>query len=353
MLGVLVVYDYNPGYEHSRKETPVAMIMRGSKNDSSWNESHYEAMEKVARLLDLDVEYYENIPADSTAYNIMEKAVAKGAEIVITNSFDFGAAAMAIARKYPKVKFLHAAGVRTTPNLLTFFGRMYQMRYLSGIVAGLKTRTGEIGYVAAFKIPEVVRGIDAFALGVQKVNPQAKVFVGWSRSWSDESMAADATLDLLEAHRIDVLTVHLDALTPYEIADEKGVWILGYNMDNSARFPEHFLTASVWHWEKFYESEIRDILSGNNSSRRHWLGMESGMVDLAPLAHVDERIARVVAEERSLLARNMRDVFWGPIVDSHGKLRVERGECIPDDDLLEHFDWYVKGVSDGIKSQKY
>ena len=354
VIGILAVYDYDSGSEPLRKKTHVAMVMRGFKNDHSWNEAHYEALESVSRRLNLEVAYYEDTHSDSTAYNIMEKAIANGAQIVISNSFDFGAAAMAMAKRYPKVKFLHAAGVRTTANMSTFFGRVYQMRYLSGIVAGLKTKTNEIGYVAAYKIPEVVRGIDAFALGVQKVNPQAKVFVSWSRSWSDESMSADATHELLKKHHVDVLTVHLDALSPYEIANEKGIWIVGYNMDNSARFPDRFLTAPVWHWEKFYETQIRDILFGNFVSRRHWLGMESGLVDLAPFSpHVDKDIVQIVEQEKELLARNRRDIFWGPIVDNHGMVRVEKGECIPDEDLLEHFDWYVKGVIDGIKSQKY
>lgn len=354
IVAVIVVYDYDSGGKDSRKNMCVAMIMRGVCNDHSWNESHCKAIENVAQRLNLNVAYYENTPPDSTAYNNMEKAIADGAEIVIANSFDFGAAAMSVAKKHPKVKFLHAAGVRSGANLLTYYGRIYQMRYLSGIVAGLKTKTNEIGYLASFKISEVVRGLDAFALGVQKVNPQAKVFVNWTHSWSDESMSAEAMHSLLRAHNIDVLTVHLDALSPYEIADEKGIWIVGYNMDNSSHFPNHFLTAPVWHWENFYESRIRDILSGNFVSGRSWLGMESGVVDLAPLsAHVDEEISKIVAHEREMLAKSRYDVFWGPIVDSHGNVRVEKGECISDEDLLEHFDWYVKGVYDGTKSQKY
>ena len=130
------------------------------KAAKSEDEDIFEALEKVARRLNLEVTVYDNIPADSTAYNSIEKAIANGAEIVIANSFDFGAAAMSVAKKHPKVKFLHAAGVRTETNLLTYFGRIYQMRYLSGIVAGLKTKTNEIGYVAAFRIPEACGGRD-------------------------------------------------------------------------------------------------------------------------------------------------------------------------------------------------
>ena len=349
MVGVLMVHDQGPnakGSAHMR----VAVIMTGMRNDRSWNEAHYEALEKVAKRLNLEMAYYENVPSDSTAYIIMEKAVSNGAKVVIPTSIEYGDAALAAAKEHPDVKFLHATGIKTESNVSTFFGRVYQMRYLTGIVAGLKTKTNEIGYVAAYNISEVNRGINAFALGVQKVNPNAKVFVSWSNSWVDESMAADATRDLLSKHRIDVLTVHVNALSPYEIADEKNIWIIGYNKDNSLRFPKHFLTASVWHWERFYGPQIELLLRGKYVSRSYWLGAETGVVDLAPMTeHVDEDTRRMVEQERDRLANTLFDVFQGPIVDNHGCVRVEKGESMTDEDLLNNFNWYVKGVVDGFK----
>jgi basic membrane protein A len=227
---------------------------------------------------------------------------------------------------------------------------MYQLRYLSGIVAGFKTKTNEIGYVAGFNISEVNRGINAFALGVQKVNPNAKVYISWTGSWTDESMAADATRDLLDRHNIDVLATHVDALSPYEIADDKGIWIIGYNRDNARRFPEHFLTAPVWRWENFYIPKIREIMQDKFEGKSYWLGLESGIMELSDLTkNVEDTIRQVVEVEKHRLTQGKFDVFYGPIEDNQGNIRVGEGESMTDDAMLNQFDWYVKGVIDGIK----
>ena len=323
IAGVLFMFGPETGKQENPEKVRVAMIMAGLRNDHSWNESHYEAIQKAESLLDLDVAYYENVPLDSTAQDDMEEAISNGAKIVIANSFGYGAAEMAVARNHPEVKFFYATG--------------------------LKTKTNEIGYVAGLNISEVNRGINAFALGVQKVNPEAKVFVSWTGSWTDESRAADSTRSLLENHNIDVLTTHLDALSPYDIADEKDVWIIGYNRDNSKRFPDRFLTAPVWHWENFYVPKIREVLQDKFEGRSYWLGLESGIMDLAEMTrNVDASIRQVVEDEKNRLTRGKFDVFYGPIEDNHGVIRVGEGESMTDDEMLNRFDWYGKGVVDGI-----
>jgi len=350
MVGILAVREQDSSETDHRKKVRVAAIMTGAGGDHSWNESHYEALEKVADSLNLEMAYYENVPEDSAARSIMEKAIQNGAKIIIANSNGYGNVTLEVARRHPEVSFLHATGVRTASNLSTFFGRIYQMRYLSGMVAGAMTKTNKIGYVAAFNYSEVNRGINAFALGVQKVNPDAKVYVSWSNSWGDESTAADATRDLIDKHHIDVLTVHVNSFSPYEIADEKNIWIVGYNRDNSTRFPKHFLTAPVWRWEVFYEQHINDVLQGKFLGRSYWLGLETGMVDLAPMTeHVSDSVRQMVESERERMLHGTFDVFQGPLIDNRGVLRVGKGESMTDEDLLNHFDWYVKGVVDGLK----
>lgn len=336
------------------KRMHIAMVMTGARDDHSWNESHYEAMKKVAHKLNLEVDYYENIPNDSTAENIMEQAIDRGAQVVIATSFDFGDKVLKMAMRHPDIKFLHATGTRTAPNLSTYFGRIYQMRYLSGIVAGLMTKNNRIGFLAGLNISEVNRSINAFALGVQKVNPEAKVYVSWSGSWIDELMADDATSYLIDTVGVDLLTVHVDALAPYEIAEKKNVWIIGYNNDNSKLYPKRFLTAPIWRWENFYEAKILEIIHHKFISRDYWLGVESGVIDLAPLTeHVDDSIRVLVEQERKRIEQGIFDVFFGPIIDNHGVVRIESGESMTDAEMLNHFDWYVKGVIDGIDSQGY
>lgn len=344
-MGILVLQVQKKETDVTVHTTKVAMIMNGPRDDHSWSEAHVIAMEKVAKKLNLDVSYYENtVESDSAAYE-MESAIANGAQIVIATSFGFGNAILNVAEKHPDLKFMHATGINQRQNLSSFFGRIYQMRYLSGIVAGLVTKTNEIGYVAAMDISEVNRGINAFTLGVQKVNPNAKVYVSWSHDWVDSAMAAMATESLIAKHNIDVLTVHTDALSPYEIAEAKGIRMIGYNVDNGARFPKSFLTAPIWRWEKYYEPHIMAVLQNKFVGDHTWDGIESGILDLAPMTVlVPDSVKEIVESEKERLLSGSFDVFYGPIEDNQGKLRVDDGESMTDADMLEHFDWYVKGV---------
>lgn len=344
-IGIMVLQVQKKETDVTLQRTKVAMIMNGSREDHSWSESHFIAMEKVAKELNLDVTYYEKTPEDTLAESIMEKAIENGARVIIANSFNYGNSILHVAEKHPEVKFMHATGLNSRLNLSSFFGRIYQMRYLSGIVAGLTTKTNEIGYVAAFEISEVNRGINAFTLGVQKVNPNAKVFVSWSHSWVDPTLASDATNDLISKHNIDVLTLHLDAISPYEIAERKNIHMIGYNIDNSMRYPKSFLTAPVWHWENYYAPHIMAVLQDKFSGEVTWQGVESGIMGLAPMTSlVPDSVKSVVDAEMARLKASTYDVFYGPIEDNHGNLRIEEGESMTDIDMLENFDWYVKGV---------
>ena len=219
------------------------------------------------------------------------------------------------------------------------------MRYLSGIVAGLQTQTNEIGYVAAMPIAEVNRGINAFTLGVRSVNPEAKVYVKWSNSWIGEEENGEATKSLLAEHNIDVLAMHTDAHSPMEIANENKVWIIGYNVDNSALFPDTYLTAPIWNWEHFYEPRILECLQGKFRGIHYWEGVETGIVDLAPFTkNVKPGIAEKVDEAREKLMSGTFDVFYGPTTDNEGNIRIKEGQSMTDEAMLNDMFWYVEGV---------
>ena len=329
----------------TREKTKIAIVMGGSVDDRSWGQSHYEGLQETAKKLNLDVVFRENIPADKFAESVLEGLIAGGIKIIVANSFQFGPYVHEVAKNHPDVKFFHASGVKSSPNVATFFGRIYQMRYLSGIVAGMQSKTGRIGYVAAFDIPEVIRGINAFALGVKKANPDAKVIVRWTGSWRDDERCANATRTLLSHDSIDVLTLHTDSREPMRIADSLGVWIVGYNWDNADLYPDHYLTAPVWRWEKFYTKHIFETLKKKFVGKRYWEGLNSGIVDLAPFtSHVDSATIELVAKEKQKFQSGFFDVFYGPIEDNSGTIRVNEGESMSDDDLMNHFNWFVKGV---------
>ncbi len=345
IIGIVLISVRETDTEVTREQTKVGFILNGSINDHSWGQSHYEGMEMCADSLNLEVHYCENVPADEQCKEYMEDLIGQGCKIIICNSFGYGEYALEMAQKHRDIYFFHATGVKESGNLATYFGRIYQMRYLSGIVAGLQTETDEIGYVAAYPIPEVNRGINAFTLGVRAVNPDAHVYVEWTQSWTGEAEAESATEKLLNEHSVDVLTIHTDTNRTLEIAEERGIWCIGYNMDNIDLYPNTFLTAPVFEWENFYEPHILECLQGKFIGRHYWEGAETGIVSMAPLSwNVKPGIEERVQQERQKFLSGTFDVFYGPITDTEGCIRVHEMECMTDEEMLNSFDWYVEGV---------
>ncbi len=340
IAGILVINRFEP----SDEAVTVGLVLNGSADDRSWSQSHYEAMVQTAEELDISLICMENI-ADADIVDAADELVAQGSDIIICNSFGYGEYLDEVAEKYPDVYFFHASGVNSGKNVTTFFGRMYQIRYLCGIAAGMQTKTNEIGYVAAFPISEVNRGINAFTLGVRSVNPDAKVCVSWTNSWTDDLAAEAAAEKLMNKYDIDVLTMHVDSVKPLETADRNGIMSIGYNYNNSISYPDSYLTAAVWDWKNFYKPHISECLQGKFNGRNYWNGVETGIVSLAPLGeNADLRISAKVAEQTKKMSDGLFDVFYGPVYDTEGNVRVADGESMSDNAMLNSFDWYVEGV---------
>lgn len=345
IVGIVMISVSETDVEVTRERTKVGFILNGTIDDHSWGQSHYEGMELCVDSLNLEVYYRENVPDDERCKEYIQELIDGGCEIIICNSFGFGEYALEIAKEHREIYFFHATGVEESDNLATYFGRIYQMRYLSGIVAGMQTETNEIGYVAAYPMPEVNRGINAFALGVRAVNPDAHVYVEWTQSWTGDAEAEAATENLLESHNIDVLTIHTDTNKTLEIAEKRGVWCIGYNMDNYELYPNTFLTAPVFEWENFYEPHILECLQGKFIGKHYWDGAETGIVSLAPLSrNVKPGIQKEVEAANQKFLSGTFDVFYGPITDADGNVRVREMECMTDAEMLNAFNWYVEGV---------
>ena len=345
IIGMLCMHGNEKDTEVTKERTKVGFLYNGSIDDKGWGQSHYEGIRKSAEELNLEIIYKENVPFDESCMVLMRQMITEGCKIIICNSYDYGDYIMEVAKENPEVKFFHATGVMTGKNVSTYFGRMYQMRYLSGVVAGMQTEKDAIGYVAAFPIDEVNRGINAFTLGVQSVNPDAVVHVIYSESWTGYEENKKAAEHLHDTYQVDVLTMHCDTVAPLDVAEKKKIWSIGYNKNNQKDYPNSFLTAAVWNWEEFYTPKILKCLQGKFQPEQYWEGAETGIVSLAPLSDkVKDGIDNVVEEKRKQLLEGSYDVFYGPIVDADGKIRVLEGENMPDSAMLNAFDWYVKGV---------
>ena len=347
VIGSILIRNASVDTDVTRHTTKVGLIINGSKADHSFCQTHYDALLRIQDALNLEIVCRENVPEDENSAGVIEKMIDEGCRFIIGASFGYGDYLVDAAKRHPEVYFLHPAGTEVGTNLSSVFGRMYQARYLSGIVAGMRTKSGELGFVAAYPYPEVIRGINAFTLGVRSVAPEARVYVRYCESWVDDAAAEKACTGMLDDHPgIDVLSMHTNSLKPNEIAEKRGIWSVGYNVNNASMFPESYLTACEWQWDVYYRESILSCLQGKFHGENVWVEMDEGIVELSELTkNAAPGTKEAVEEAKKRLQSRKYDVFYGPIIDNAGKLRVPKGESMSDEDLLNNFDWYVEGVS--------
>ncbi len=288
--------------------------------------------------------YIENVPDSIESYRYIEDLVKKGYKIIFTTSFGFMDATAQAAKKYKDVYFFHCSGYKHfPPNFTAYFGRMYQPSFLAGLVAGMMTKTGKIGYVAPIPIPEVIRITNAFALGVKVVNPKARVHVVWTGGWFDPAKEREAAIALIEGGA-DVIAQQTDSAAPVETAEEKGVYSIGYNSDMRAFGPSYYLAAPIWNWGVYYTKVVKEIMDGSyQGGGFYWGGMEDGIVEISMTDNVPERVKAVVEAFKELIVEGKFDPFTGPLYDQSGKLRIEAGKRMSDDALLS-MDWFVDNI---------
>ena len=347
VIGMLLIRDKAVDTDITARTTAIGLIFPGAKDDANYSQAHLDALMSIKDELNLKIICREKIPEDETCFEVMKEMIEKeDCKMIIAASFGYGEYVKELAGMYPDRCFIHPTGTEALPNLTNCMGRMYQARYLSGIVAGMRTETGEIGYVAAFPISEVICQINAFTLGAQSVAPGTQVHVVYVNSWTDDAAAKEASEALLDKYpEIDILTMHTNSLMPNQVADEKGIWSIGFNKDNAGRYPGTYLTACVWEWADYYKMEILNCLQGKFYGSSALIGMEDGIVGLSDLTPncapgtkeaVDEAVGRFESHKF--------DVFYGPITDNTGTLRVPDKESMSDEEMNSGFDWYVEGV---------
>ena len=278
----------------------------------------------------------------------IQECIDAGCNIIFTTSWGYMQTTADMAEEYPDVYFSHGTGYMSNgKNFNNYFGRIYQARYLSGIAAGLNTKTNKIGYVAAMGLDnsEVTGGIDAFALGIYSVNPDAKVYVKVTNSWYDPKGEEEAAKTLLNMN-CDVIAQHCDTVYPQTLAQEKGVYSIGYNSDMSKEAPEACLCSVIWNWSAYYTSAVQSVIDGTWDGSNYYGGMNENLVSITPVADfaVDTTQEKVnVAKQQILSGKN--GVFDGVIETNTGATVGTAGKTLDDSVITGGINWYFKTVS--------
>jgi simple sugar transport system substrate-binding protein len=323
----------------------VAFVYVAPIGDLGWTWAHEQGRLMLEDELGDQVEtaYIENVPEGPEAERVIRDFAQKGYDLIITTSFGYMDPTVTVAQEFPDTWFVHISGYKTADNVSTVFGRMEQARYLSGLVAGAATESNILGYVAAFPIPEVIRGINSFTLGVREVNPEAEVRVVWTNTWfgpPEEKEAAEALL----AAGADVIAQHQDTTEPQKAAADAGAVSIGYDSDMAQFVGDTVLTSPVWNWGPKYIDIAEQVMAGTYATESYYGGMDQGIVDIAPLsARVPDDVKAMVEEQKDLIVSGKWDVFCGPVTGANGNLVVPEGNCMTDEELLS-MDYFVEGV---------
>lgn len=325
----------------------VGFVYVGPVADYGYSYQHDESRKALAAALGNKVEtsFLENVPEADSERSI-ESLARSGHGLIFTTSFGFMEPTLKVAKKFPKVKFEHATGYKRAPNVSTYSARFYEGRYICGEIAGKLSKTGTVGYIASFPIPEVVSGINAFMLGAQSVNPNIKVKIVWVNTWFDPGKEAEAAKALL-AQGADILSQHTDSAAPLQEAEKQGKLAFGQSSDQMRFAPKAQLTSIVDDWNAYVIDEAKAVLAGTWQSKDTWHGIKEGMVVLAPFANMPDDVKAKAEASTKAIAEGRLHPFKGPVVKQDGTVMVKEGESAPDPMILG-MNWYVKGIDDKL-----
>jgi len=325
----------------------VAVVYIGVPGDAGYTYQHDQGIAELEAELGITVTRLENIPEGAESAATFDQLASEGYNLIFGTSFGYMDPMIETAAKYPNVCFEHATGYKTAPNMGTYFGAAEEARYLSGIAAGAASKSGKLGYVAAFPIPEVVRGLNAFTLGARSVNPKATVQVAWTSTWFDPAKEKEAAQSLLQAGA-DVLGMHQDSTATGEAAMEAGAKWVGYNSDTKAGdFPDTWLTAPIWDWGPYYIKAAKSLAAGTclaGDSGQYYGNMADGTVKLGTFgSSVSAETQALIAEKTAAIIDGSFAPFTGPIKDNTGMEVIAAGVVAPLGDLLG-MQYLVEGV---------
>ena len=270
----------------------VGFIYVGPVGDHGWTYMHDKGRQAIENEFGDKVEttYMESVKYGPEAETAIRNMANAGMDIIFATSFGYMEPMLKVAKEFPNVKFEHATGYKTNDNMSVYSSKFYQGRYIQGVIAGHMSDKGKAGYIAAFPIPEVIRGINAFYLGAASVNPKFDLDIVWVNTWYDPVKESDAAKVLI-AEGSDIITQHTDSPAALQAAEKAGVYAFGQASDMIQFAPKAQLTSIIDDWAPYYVSRVKAVMDGTWKSSDTWGGMDTGMVKMAPMTNMNDVLA--------------------------------------------------------------
>ena len=330
----------------------VGFIGVGPIGDLGWTFQHDVGRQAMVKALGdkVDTTFVENVPEGADAERAIEQLARTGHKLILTTSFGFMDATIKVAAKYPNVFFEHCTGFKRAANVSTYAARFYEGRYIQGQIAAKMSKSGVIGYIVSFPIPEVISGINSTILGAQSINPNIKVKIVWVNSWFDPPKEADAAKALVD-QGADILTQHTDSPAAMQIAAAGGAYAFGQDSDMIKFGPKAQLTSIIDNWTPYYDERVKAELAGKWTSSDTWGGLKSKLVVMAPYTNMPDDVKKMAESTEAAIVAGTLHPFKCPVVAQDGKtVECKNGKNLEDGQILS-MNFYVKGVDDKVPGQ--
>jgi len=331
----------------------IAFAYVGPVGDAGWTFAHNAGRLAVEKEFGDKVQtsMVEKVPEGPEAERVIRDLVGQGNTLVFGTTFGYMEPMLKVAADNAGVKFEHATGYKTAPNMRTYDSRTYEGAYMAGVIAGGMSKSGVIGVVGSIPIPEVIRNINTFTLGAQSVNPKIKTKVVWVNAWFDPPKETEGAQSLLN-QGADVLFQNTDSPAVLQTAEKAGKYAFGWDSDMSQFGPKAHLASSIINWGPYYIKAVKDTLDGTWSTGSAWWGVKEGAIDLVSISDkVPAELKDKVEKVKAGLKDGSFTIWKGPIVGQDGK-EVLAKDAVADDKFLGGINFYVKGVDGAIPSAK-
>lgn len=327
----------------------VGFIYIGPIGDLGWTYQHDLA--RLAMLKEfgdkVETTYLENVSEGPDSERSIEQLARAGNKLIFTTSFGYMEPTLKVAKRHPNVHFEHATGYKRDKNLSTYSGKFHEGRYIQGVIAGKMSKSGTLGYIGSFPIPEVISGINATILGAQTVNPNIKVKIIWANTWFDPGKEADAAKALID-QGADVIMQHTDSPAAMQIAAERGKLAFGQDSEMIKFGPKTQLTSIINNWAPYYIQRVKAELDGSWKSENTWHGLKEGMVVMAPYTNMPDDVKKLAMETEAAIIAGTLNPFKCPIMGQDGKeIECKGGDHLADGQVLS-MNFYVKGIDDKV-----
>ena len=327
----------------------VGFIYLGPIGDLGWTYQHELARQALVKELGDKIEttYLENVPEGPDAERAIEQLVRAGNKLIFTTSFGYMDPTLKVAKKYPNVHFEHATGYKRDKNMSTYSAKWYQGRYIQGLIAAKMSKSGVLGYIGSFPIPEVVSGINATILAAQTINPNIKVKIIWANTWFDPGKEADAAKALID-QGADVIMQHTDSPAAMQIASERGKFAFGQDFEMIKFGPKTQLTSILDTWGSYYIERVKAELDGTWKSEDSWGGLDSHMFAMAPYTNMPDDVKKIAEDAQAAITAGKLHPFKCPVIGQDGKeIECKGGANLADGQILG-MNFYVKGIDDKL-----